>query len=1272
MKNLFMFAVSVLWFPNLVYSFGGFLENKGQWDASVHYRADMPVGYFLGRENGWVYLLEERQSHHTVDSPFMNPFQETEEIKYPQAVHVLFHNTNKVNIKGHKTDGVPHNFFLGNDPKKWGRDAKQYGEIWYCGIYENTDFQVIHTERGLKYNIWAYAGAKVEDISLEIQGANAVYLSEGSLVVETNFGKIYEKIPKTYQVSECGDTTFFKAEYVLEKERIRFRIEGDYDREKTLVIDPEIVFSTYTGSTEDNWGNTACFDDEGNSYAGGTIMGASTGRFVPSPGAFQSNFYPSIINRRITDVVITKFDSSGKNLLFFTYLGGEYSESPTSMIADKNGDLFILGITGSERFPTTHLAYDITFNGGDSTDVLGVIYPRGTDIFVAHLRRDGTELFSSTFFGGADNDGILSKISDKLRNPLDQNYGDILRGEIYIGPDDNIYIAGVTSSRDFSTSKNAFQSRYGGGQTDGVAVKLKKDLSDILWSSYIGGDGEDAARSIRVDTLGEVYIGGSTNSNDILIRTYRNAFVNGYNGKIDGFIALKNDTSSSIKKIVFLGTPEDDQLYLIDLDDQGYVHALGQTRGAYLVSPGKYFNRNGRQFIHKFNKDLGTEWSTVFGNIDGNSNLPNISPTAFLVSVCNNIYISGWGGGNNSITYRNLDFTINYLGSYFNGNTFNMPISANAYQSVTDGKDFYMMVLSINADEFLYGTYFGSIERVNPFNPGLGSDHVDGGTSRFDKNGIVYHAVCAGCLGVNSFPTTPGAFSNVNNSGNCNLGLFKFNILVLQGSFDITAEGNTYLDKDTVCDIHTFSFENTYTYGERFIWDFGDGVIKENDRNTFITTHTYPTLKIQKTYTTTLTIYNKNACIGTLVVQKQLTIMPRPLFSITQSDVLCYGQSKMLTATGGRLYRWTPETGLSNPNIHNPVATPQRTTTYTVTITNGEKRCDTTATVTLLVIPTEKELQPFNITNLEGMNAQQGCIASTFIFKNNNTETRYSRWELGDGTTIENKDSISHQYTQPGTYTARLDQRTKCSPLTTFTKKITIAEPSASESKTICEGDSLTLSATGGSTYEWSSSDGSISSTASQIHIRPKKTTTYIAIIRNDFTICTLEKRITITVIPTITAEINIIPKYTCYGVKEFNFQAITQEGNTVQWDFGDKTTGIGKEVTHIFPEEGNYSISIALSQEGCSLAKNHSVKVEKLFIPNVITPNGDNKNDRFEITYSQPISLLIIDKDGSTLYKSSQYDNTWGAGNVPAGTYFYHITIADKTSCKGWIQVLK
>jgi hypothetical protein len=255
----------------------------------------------------------------------------------------------------------------------------------------------------------------------------------------------------------------------------------------------------------------------------------------------------------------------------------------------------------------------------------------------------------------------------------------------------------------------------------------------------------------------------------------------------------------------------------------------GQTTGPYPVSTlhsRVYSNPNSAQFIHKLDNDLTfTSFSTVIGS--GQRAGANMSLTAFLVDDCSNIYLSGWGrrclpGG----------------GSY---DVRGMPITPNAYQSATNGCNFYIIQLSGDADSLLYGTYFGDISAN-------GREHVDGGTSRFDKKTLtVYQSVCAACGGTQGFPTTPGVVSRVNGSSNCNNGSFKM-------QFDphvVTAEFK--IPSDRGCAPFTITITDSSFNARDYLWVFGDG----NFSNLKTPTHTYTD---SGTYIVRLITYNPKTC----------------------------------------------------------------------------------------------------------------------------------------------------------------------------------------------------------------------------------------------------------------------------------------------------------------------------------------------------------------------------------------------------------------------------
>src|SRR5690606_36661481 len=202
------------------------------------------------------------------------------------------------------------------------------------------------------------------------------------------------------------------------------------------------------------------------------------------------------------DVGILKYDSSGANLLYCSFIGGSGTETPQSLVVNDAGELLILGATSSTDFPVTNGSQ---FQGGTTIDPLGAVpYTGGTDIFIAKLSHDGDALLGATYLGGTSNDAV-NFVSGAMLSPakvesvLARNYGDQLRGDVITDADGYVYIASSTSSPDFPRPGFSALNTYSGGTHDAVRVKLSPDLGDIAWSRLSGGTETSACYSAKRD-----------------------------------------------------------------------------------------------------------------------------------------------------------------------------------------------------------------------------------------------------------------------------------------------------------------------------------------------------------------------------------------------------------------------------------------------------------------------------------------------------------------------------------------------------------------------------------------------------------------------------------------------------------------------------------------------------------------------------------------------------------------------------------------------------
>lgn len=775
-----------------------FLENKGQWPEQVMFKSHFNGGNMWVEQKKIMFHLQDFSNLHRVHTVAEDDLDPT----YRQTlIHLNFVGANEVTSieKDHETKAY-YNYFVGNEESKWASNVHGYGEAVLHEFYDGVDFKLIEQEEELKYEFHVLPGSDPNQIVMNYFGQEEIMIDKkGNLVIKTSLGNIMEKSPYSYQIVN-GNIREVECAYKIIEGKVHFEL-GEYNPHATLVIDPVLVFATYSGSPTDNFGMTATYGYDGTAYSGGMIYGNAYP--TPDPLAYNttSNFtVQNNPNYGITDVFISRYSPDGTTMLWTTFLGGgdaaQGTETAQSMICDTDNNLYIYGATSSTDFPIQGGYQASHAGGGVNTQFYfnGVYFTgQGTDIYVAKISADGHNLLASTYVGGSANDGVNYKVTSGSYNTvsaydsLTKNYGDQFRGEIMLDSVNNVLIASCTRSTDFPTL-NAFQGANAGAQ-DGVVFKLSNDLSALQFSSYYGGSNNDACYSVKVDSSLNIVVAGGTCSNDLTGTA--SGWQPVYNGgKTDGFVFKLDPTGGSITNATYLGTPNYDQAFFVEIDRNDNVFVLGQAEGGtFPVINAAFVNPGSSQFVVKLDPTLTTPLnSTVFGN--GSSSI-NISPAAFLVDICGNIYISGWGA--------NILQSVPMSG---------MPVTPDAYQlNAPNGFDFYLLVIKREMTDILYGTYMGGA---------VAHEHVDGGTSRFDKNGVVYQSVCGGCGGNSDFPTTPGAWSAQNLSSNCNNLVFKFD-------FELIPDAEFTADQTLGCASFQVTFDNFSTQSDSYLWDFGNG-----------------------------------------------------------------------------------------------------------------------------------------------------------------------------------------------------------------------------------------------------------------------------------------------------------------------------------------------------------------------------------------------------------------------------------------------------------------
>lgn len=781
-----------------------FTENKGQWHRDVDFQGRLNTGAIYLKGGGYRVLqyhpddlrmaLDHSSGHAFVQQANIAPNAVAGQNEYPSvrghAYQVSFLGSNPVSVAmpEKKLPGYA-NYYLGTDKSRWASGVNSYALVTYRNIYPGVDVRYYSENGFVKYDLLVAPGASVQNIVLTYDGVTSLRVVKGELEVKTPVSEVREQAPYSYQLTEEGRKQV-ACSYVLKNNTVSFKLSG-YDPSKPLVIDPTLVFTTYAGSSSDNWGYTATFDVEGNAYGGGIVMGTG---YPTTTGAFQTTFGGGTSSDEGAlgfDINIVKLDPAGTTRIFSTYLGGNSNEQPHSLVVDGNGNLTVAGRTLSANYP---------LRGA------GAIGAGGQwDMVVTKFNTTGTALIGSVRIGGSGNDGVNHR--HKFPNPVpgftDQNYGDDARSEVVVDSVGNVYVAASTQSSNFPVTSNNVQGSLRGIQ-DAVVLKLNANLTTLEFATYLGGTGYDAGYVITIEHTGDILVAGGTMSNDfpgVKSGTVGPVYEG---GTLDGFIARLGSSGSALKEVAYIGTTGNDQLYGIQHDNNGFVYVMGTSTGNFPVRNAAFSQNGGKQFIAKMQPDFSAYvYSTVFGT---NSNFPNISPTAFLVDNCENVYVSGWGG----VIIPNAGYPIVA--------TTGLTVTPDAIKSITDGADFYFFVLEKNAVRQLYGSFFGM---QAPTNPGS-HDHVDGGTSRFDENGIIYQGFCASCNG-GQFPTTPGTISPNNPSPRCNLAIAKidFNLSGVRTGVQSFIDGRRR-DSST-CVPATIEFVDSIAIGKRFEWRFGDG-----------------------------------------------------------------------------------------------------------------------------------------------------------------------------------------------------------------------------------------------------------------------------------------------------------------------------------------------------------------------------------------------------------------------------------------------------------------
>lgn len=526
-----------------------FEENLGQYNDSILFQTHMLNRQIRFLEFGPSYAeVRELDRDPSPNNPEQRKFENYSWLGEREAEHEAlvwnthFANTsNLMRVQGEKPFPGTFNYFRGGANGTNATGVRRYAELWYRNIYDQVDLRYYGTEsHAIKYDFVLKVGADVADIELQFSGIESFEIDEGGkLIVHTSWGDVIDAAPYSYQMGYEGEMPVAVVYRKIDDSRLGFEIVGDYDENKTLVLDPlTLSWATYFhSSSSDDYVMAVDMDADENVYIAGYTKSTT---FPVTPGSYE-NIYGGGI-----DCYIAKLTAGGTTPVYATYLGGSDWEMAYGLRINAAREVFVAGFGASTDFPTTASALQTASEGG------------GVDGFIARLSVDGDALIYSTYMGGSDRDYIYD---------LEVNAGS------------EAYVTGYTYSSDYPTTIGSYSPSYS-GNGDAMITRLSADGSSLVFSTLYGGINYDIGNSISLGASDEVYIAGNTASVNLPLSTLNIQDTLNYDPGLtieDAFFAKLSEDGSSLEYATYLGGSDSDGAYGMDVSAAGEVFIAGTT-----------------------------------------------------------------------------------------------------------------------------------------------------------------------------------------------------------------------------------------------------------------------------------------------------------------------------------------------------------------------------------------------------------------------------------------------------------------------------------------------------------------------------------------------------------------------------------------------------------------------------------------------------------------------------------------------------------------------
>lgn len=1327
----------------------GFLENKGQIvDQNGKKRNDVAYSASYNgikvffKNNGFSYEVYKPIAKHNNDlgsiwDQVSDKIKNTQ-VQYHRIDIELSGSNQNSTIVAEQASSDYINFYSEN---KQIHNVKHFKKLTYQEIYPNIDLVYHFTEQGIKYDFVIHPGGDLSSIKLKYNGMNSLKLSsKGDVLLATALGDIRENIPESYTINTDNSKNKVAIGFNQDGNTIGF-VSSAYDRNQTLVIDPIILWSTYYGDlNKDECYGIAKYSDSSivvsgytssinniassgafqGAYGGGlydafvirfnnlgvrkwaTYYGAEgenvgtdvatdgqgniilvgfteTSTGIPTSGAHQPVFGGGVY-----DGFVTKFDSLGTRL-WSTFYGGNDMDIATTVAADSAGNIVVGGYSASAAAIATSGSHQPVFGGGSS------------DGFVVNLNSNGVRQWG-TYYGGTDSDEILGIVTDKLMQ--------------------SVAVTGFTKSALSIATAAAHQPALAGDQDAFVAVMDGAGL--VSWATYYGGTDIDQGQDIDLNGCSYAISGFTKSTTGIAtagvhqdsLTGLEDAFVvkfdtagvrqwgtyfggadidKGYGIKLSpksGYVAITGFTKSitgiatSGANQVTLGGGED--VFLADFNPSGmlrtasYIGGFQNDRGFGLAGNNTFYISGVTESSDSVSSSNGFQFAYGGGIADGFVTRIVVKPRPLIAGPC-----SGNGGVN--VAYQEIceNDCINFTGPKYddepNTNTFvwGFPGGSPASSGSQDAQSCYpnQGIFSVTLNVFnaagsdAYG--WPNVITVNPL-PVVTIMENDtticpANSVSLNATGAVFYTWQPPAGLDNSFVSNPVATplstttymvigTDTNQCSNSDIITITVMPSVDAGADVITCSG--------------FDVQLNATNAVSYSWSPSTWLSDPTSAN--------PVSSPQSSITYYVTGTDSLGC--QTIDSVHITVNQIPVINAGPDVAVCPGASVQLNATGGDFYIWTPFTGLDNWFVSNPVATVSNNTTYTV-IGTDNNGCTNVDVVTITVLP-----QP----TISATADTSVCAGQAVQLNANGTVISYS-WSPSAGlndTTVSNPVATVNS---TETYIVTGTDNNGCTATESVTINILSAPMvSAGSDTTVCNGATVQLNASGGSSYAWGPSTGLSDSTIANPIVSISSSITYW-VTATGSNGCSATDSITITTSGDSAWSIDFTSVID-YCNSQITFISNMTDSVSLFWQFGDGQTSIDINPTHIYGEfNATYSVTlIANTTLGCyysdtvtyTLPLDDASFITGLVLPNIFSPNGDGINEVFQVNGIDclPYYFEIFDRWGAKMFESDKTSFAWNgttkSGKQAAnGTYYYLLHLGEKESAKevkGFVQLVR